>query len=156
MKIYLIFLKRIGLKIEGTPKFISNDTYFDGKDFSLITICDNVTISREVMLLTHDYSISTVGKTLKLEEVEALDKLYKKGNVLILRGIRIGSNSFIGARSSLLPGTEIGQNVIVGACSVVRGKVPDNSIVVGNPAKIVGSVSEWVDEKIRSGKLLID
>jgi len=156
MNIYLGYLKKIGIGLEGVPKFISNDCYFDGKDYSLITIGDNVTVSREVMFLTHDYSIATVEKNLSIKERKILDEMKKHGNILILKGIKVGNNSFIGARASLLPGTEIGQNVIIGAGSVVRGKVPDNSIVVGNPAKVIGFVSEWIDEKIRREKLTID
>lgn len=49
----------------------------------------------------------------------------------------IGSNSVIGVRSIILPGISIGNNVIVGAGSVVTKDVPDNSIVAGNPAKII-------------------
>ena len=61
--------------------------------------------------------------------------------------ISIGNISFIGARATLLPGTEIGDNCIIGACSVVKGKIPSNSIVIGNPAKIVATTSEWLDKK---------
>ena len=74
MREYTKYLKKIGLKINGQPKFISNDVYFDGTNYSLITIEDNVTISREVMLLTHDYSITTayasIGKKIKRGEGE--------------------------------------------------------------------------------------
>ncbi len=43
-----------------------------------------------------------------------------------------------------MPGTEIGDNVIVGAGSVVRGKIQSNVVVSGNPAKVVCSIEEWV------------
>jgi carbonic anhydrase/acetyltransferase-like protein (isoleucine patch superfamily) len=47
----------------------------------------------------------------------------------------------IGIDAILLPGTEIGKDCIVGARAVVRGTIPDNSLVVGNPAKVVGRAS---------------
>jgi serine acetyltransferase len=50
---------------------------------------------------------------------------------------RIGANCFIGGRSIILPGVEIGDNCVVGAGSVVTKSVPPNTLVAGNPAKIL-------------------
>lgn len=50
---------------------------------------------------------------------------------------RIGQNCFIGGRSLILPGVEIGDSCIVGAGSVVTRSVPPNCIVAGNPAKVI-------------------
>lgn len=50
---------------------------------------------------------------------------------------RVGKNCFIGGRSLILPGVEIGDNCVVGAGSVVTKSVPDRCIVAGNPAKIL-------------------
>ena len=49
----------------------------------------------------------------------------------------IGDNCFIGGGSFILPGVSIGNNVIVGMGSVITKDVPDNCIVVGNPARII-------------------
>lgn len=54
------------------------------------------------------------------------------------RPIRIGEGCFIGANSIILKGTTLGNNCVVGAGSVVHGDWPDNSILAGNPAKIIG------------------
>lgn len=51
--------------------------------------------------------------------------------------IEIGDDCFIGMNSIILKGTKLGNNVIVGAGSVVHGSFPDNCIIAGNPAKIV-------------------
>ena len=51
--------------------------------------------------------------------------------------IEIGDDCFIGMNSIILKGTKLGNNVIVGAGSVVHGTFPDNCIIAGNPAKIV-------------------
>ncbi|GAB4384121.1 acyltransferase [Albidovulum sp.] len=52
---------------------------------------------------------------------------------------RIGRNCFIGGRSMILPGVEIGDNCVVGAGSIVTRSVPPNSIVAGNPARVIRS-----------------
>ena len=44
---------------------------------------------------------------------------------------------FIGNNCTILPNSTIGDNCIVGAGSIVRGKFPDNSVIFGNPAKVV-------------------
>ena len=53
------------------------------------------------------------------------------------RPVRIGAGSWLGAGAIILPGADIGRNVVVAAGSVVRGKVPDRCVVAGVPAKIV-------------------
>ncbi len=50
---------------------------------------------------------------------------------------RIGRRCFIGARSIIMPGVEIGDECVIGAGSVVTKSVPANSLVAGNPAKII-------------------
>lgn len=141
MKFYIKYLKKIGMKIYGSPKFISPDTYFDGNNYSKLTIGDNVTISREVMFLTHDYSITTALASIGKKTERHQREMY------FSKAISIGNNCFIGARSSILPGTIIGNNVIVGACSVVKGNIPDNCIVVGNPCKVIANTKEWAISK---------
>jgi len=60
----------------------------------------------------------------------------KGGN--ICKKIEIGSETWIGSHSVILKGVTIGKNVTVGAGSIVTKDVPDNSIVIGVPAKVVG------------------
>jgi acetyltransferase-like isoleucine patch superfamily enzyme len=52
--------------------------------------------------------------------------------------IVIGSNVWIGARAVILAGAQVGANAIVGAATVITGRVPNGAIVAGLPAKIVG------------------
>lgn len=51
--------------------------------------------------------------------------------------VRIGSGSWLGAHAVVLPGADIGRNVVVAAGAVVRGHVPDHCVVAGVPARIV-------------------
>lgn len=143
MKLYIKYLKKQGMDIQGNPIYIGATTKFDGKDYSKIHIGDKTVISSDVRFLTHDYSISRA--------IEATGRILEK-EVYQLRDIHVGENCFIGTKSILLPGCRIGDNVIIGAGSVVRGKIPDNSIVMGNPTKIVGSTLEWAEKKILLGE----
>ncbi|GAA1258559.1 acyltransferase [Kitasatospora nipponensis] len=56
--------------------------------------------------------------------------------------VEIGSGSWIGTGAVILPGARLGRNVVVAAGSVVRGEVPDHSVVAGAPAKVVRSFTE--------------
>lgn len=141
MKYSIWYYRKLGINIEDKITYICPDVYFDSADYSAITIKTGVTISREVLFLTHDYSVHkamiNVGWSTPSGKVAHF-----------IKPIYIGEDSFIGARVSLLPGTEIGKNCIIGAGSVVKGKIPDNSIVIGNPAKIIADTREWAKQKI--------
>ena len=53
---------------------------------------------------------------------------------------------FIGANATILPGVCIGNNSVVGANSVVTKSVPENTVVAGNPASIVSTISEFKEK----------
>jgi acetyltransferase-like isoleucine patch superfamily enzyme len=57
------------------------------------------------------------------------------------RAVTIGAGSWIGHGAVILPGARIGRNVVIGANSVVTGEIPDYSVAVGAPAKVVKRVT---------------
>ena len=59
-----------------------------------------------------------------------------------LQGAHIESQAKIGANATVLPGVRIGARALVGAGSVVVRDVPPNKVVVGNPARVIGDISE--------------
>lgn len=88
-----------------------------------ITIGENSTLAYQVTILTSanpNYPYNT------------LKNIYPPLHAPVF----IGSNVWIGARSVILPGVKIGNNVVVAAGSVVTSDVPDNVLVAGVPAKI--------------------
>lgn len=54
--------------------------------------------------------------------------------------ISIGDDCWVGGGSFIMPGVKIGKNCVIGAGSVVTKDIPDGSIAVGNPAKVIKKV----------------
>ncbi len=93
----------------------------------LISIGNHVVVSAGTTFITHDGAVWIFRE--------------KYPNLTIFGRIIIGNNTFIGMNCTILAGTEIGSNCIIGAGSVVRGNIPDNSVVMGNPAKVIMKTS---------------
>jgi len=142
----------MGVKIGKKCKFYSLEFYSEPY---LIEIGDNVIVSGDVKFLTHDGSFY----------------LFKKRDAGCVYGkIKIGDNCFIGMNAIICPNTQIGNNCIIGAGTVVRGDIPDNSVVMGNPCKVIYKTTmikrlllssqgwvkhQWGDEELRK-KLILE
>lgn len=122
---------RIG---RGVNIYSPNHTYIDEAFPFMLSIGDNVNITLGVHILNHDYSWSV----LKAKYNTVLGGVGK---------VSIGNNVFIGVNSTILMNTEIGDNVIIGAGSVVHGRIPSNCVVAGNPAKIICSLEEYFTKR---------
>ena len=56
--------------------------------------------------------------------------------------ISVGDDVWIGAGVQVMPGVSIGSNVVIGGGSVVVKDIPDNSVAVGNPCRVIRSITE--------------
>lgn len=115
------------------PRKIPSEPY-------LVSIHDNVQITANVSLVTHDVICDVFNHS---KEFAKTDYKYYMGT------IEIFDNVFVGMNSTILPNVKIGPNAIVAAGSVVTGDVPAGTIVGGNPAKVIGSYYE-LEEKYRN------
>lgn len=131
MKGYNFILQLAGVHMNGMPRYISTQVRFD--DFNKIYLSERVVISEKVILLTHDYSLTT--GLIALGKQPDTDLAFKKE-------IHIGRNVFIGMGTVIMPGTIIHDNVVIGAGSVVRGTIDSDAIVIGNPAQVIGKLTE--------------
>ena len=131
---------RWGMTFVGRPNYLSARINFDGTDYGLIEIHEGVTISSFVRVLTHDWSLYTVAKSVGHFSDKPIGKI---------QGVSIGPYSFVGTGSIIMPGTRIGRGCLIGAGTVVRGAVPDYAIVVGSPGRIVGDTRSFVAGQMR-------
>lgn len=71
-----------------------------------------------------------------------LDSEERNAGYLISKPINIGENVWIGANTTIIGGVNIGSNVVIGAGSVVNRSIPDNVVAVGNPCKVLRSITD--------------
>ena len=93
----------------------------------LLSIGNNVTITG-VKILTHDASFK------------------KKTGYTRVGKVHIGNNVFIGAGCIILPNVTIGDNCIIGAGTIVVKDVPENSVAVGNPMRIISTYEQSLEK----------
>lgn len=126
------YFRRKGIKIGENCNVISN---IETSESYLIEIGSNTTISSEVLFITHDASVGKIfGKKV------ASDLVGK---------IKIGNNCFIGARSTILYGVTLADNVIVAAGSVVTKSFSEENIIIGgNPAKAISTWEKFSKDKM--------
>jgi len=117
-------LRKRGVKI-GENCRISNIKY--STEPYLVEIGDHVAIASRTEFITHDGGVWVFRH--EQTEIDLFGK------------IKIGNNTFIGVGCIIMPNTTIGNNCVIGAGSVVRGVIPDNSVVIGNPAKVIMKTS---------------
>lgn len=96
-------------------------------DVCPVTIGDNVMIAPNVSLYGAGHPIHP----------DARNSGYEYG-----APITIGNNVWIGGSVCVLPGVTIGDNVVIGAGSVVAKDIPDNVIAVGNPCRVIREITE--------------
>ena len=86
-----------------------------------ITIDDGAMIAANVQLISNNHD------------------LYER-QIITCKPVHIGKNAWIGAGATILPGVTVGDNAVVGAASVVTKDVAPDTIVAGNPAKLIKKI----------------
>ena len=132
---YIRYLRSKKILVGDNVKIWSpNHTFIDDTKPYLIKIGNNVKITQGVSILAHDYSRSVLRRQYGI---------FKGGTL----PVNIGDNVFIGYNTTILMGTTIGNNSIIGANSLVKGVFPDNSVIAGNPARVICTIDKlWEKE----------
>lgn len=131
------------IEVYGTNAFINigNDVSI-GHNFHIVSggqliIKDSVTISGNVFVNNMDFDYSEIGVSARRQPP-------------LIRDTVIGNYCFIGYGAVIQSGTILGDNVIVGANSTVKGVFPNNCVIAGSPARILFTFcldrKEWIRE----------
>jgi len=123
----------LGVHIGRNNNFGKNHNF--GSEPYLIKIGNNFNSASNINFITHDGSIRVLRN---------LYPEYAKSD--LIKPIIIGNNVFIGMNVNILPGTHIGDNVIIGAGSIVKGQIESNSIYAGVPAKFICSIENYFEK----------
>ena len=94
----------------------------------------DITIPSTVIYEKKEYSVTHIGS-------------FAFSGCQNLVSVTIGDNVFVGAGTIVLPGVSIGSNVVIGAGSVVSRDIPDKCVAVGNPARVVKSLDEYLNKE---------
>jgi acetyltransferase-like isoleucine patch superfamily enzyme len=106
----------------GNGTCIENDVHITVAE--KVTIGEKVLIAPRVVIVDSDHGFTQRDLPIMTQPLSTAP-------------VVIGDGSWIGAGAVILKGTNIGKNCVVGANAVVKGTVPDYSIVVGNPGKVI-------------------
>lgn len=117
---YLELLRRRGANIG--KRIFARHLSVEEKFSKLLTIEDEVVFAYGTRIILHDSALNNL-----------VSAPIKFGKVIIRR------TAYIGARCTILPGVEIGEGAIIGACSLVTKDIPPYSIAFGIPARVVDS-----------------
>ncbi|MBE6903281.1 MAG: acyltransferase [Ruminococcaceae bacterium] len=124
------YAQKVGVNIKGRL-YIYGRVEWSTEPW-IITVGDNVHITNGVKFITHD------GGTLLYR--------HKVPDLEITKPITVGNDVYFGNDVIVLPGVTIGNNVIIGAGAVVTKDIPDNSVAVGVPAKVIKSADEYFEK----------
>lgn len=133
---YIKILRQQGMVI-GEECDINKTALFGSEPY-LITMGNGVRVTGGACFITHDGGL-WVTRRLGLTD-ERADKFGK---------IVIGDNTNIGLNSIIMPGVTIGKNCIIGCGAVVTKNIPDNSVAVGVPARVIETIEEYAEKNAK-------
>lgn len=133
---YIAYLRKKGISIgEGTYIQAPKHTDIDDTRPSLVTIGKNCFINKFFEIHTHDW-VSHIFLHSGRELINSSGR------------VTIGNNVAFGRHVMVLKGVTIGDNCFIGAGSIVTKDIPSNSIAVGVPAKVVMSLEEYYQKRL--------
>lgn len=105
-------------------------------NYSQIHQSSHITCAKSIKIGNNVTIVSNVTITDIIHPYEDIDLPINQSKLKTFP-VSIGNQSYIYNNSVILPGTRIGEHCIIGANSIVKGEIPDYSVAVGNPAKVI-------------------
>lgn len=125
----MTYWRSIGVRI-GTGCKIEKDVSF-GTEPYLIRIGNDVRLTSNVQFITHDGGMWVIRNKYGIKDADKFGC------------IEIGNNVNIGWNTMIMPNVKIGNNCVIGAGAVVTKNIPDNSVAVGVPARVIETIDEY-------------
>ena len=136
---YFTYCAKVALESFGTKLRVNSKCHF-GRKTSVKNNCHfNGTVVNGVgrLLIGNHFHSGTEILIITSSHNYKSEKLLPYDHSEIIGDVIIGDCVWLGSRVILLPGTKLGDGVVVQAGSVVHGKIPDCAVIGGNPAKIL-------------------
>lgn len=115
-----------------------------GSEPYLVKIGNHVRINRNVEFVTHDGGVWVLRYL-----ASKSDRFAERTRKADLMGpIVVGDNVHIGTGAIIMPNVHIGNNCIIGCGAIVTKNIPDNSIAVGVPARVIESIDEYYNKHV--------
>ena len=132
----------VGCRFDVFPSSNSGATVKFGKDVQLndyvhIVGMNSIEIGDNVLMASHVFISDNSHGSYKGDENDSDPNIHPTERNYSMALIKIGNNVWIGEGVLIMPGITIGDGCVIGAHSVVTKDVPDYSIAVGSPAKVV-------------------
>lgn len=133
-KAYIEICKARGMKVGKDVIFIEAPAF--GSEPYLIEIGDRTKITAGCTFINHDGAMYVIRTMEKYKDARNFGR------------IKLGSNCFVGNNCTFLPGSQMGNNCILGAGSVLNSSMPDNTVYAGVPAKFICTIEEYGDKAL--------
>ena len=138
----LKYLRKAGARIGDRTKLNCSVAAF-GVEPYLVSLGENCLISSGVRFITHDGGVKVLSDLGYFGD-ERMD---------LIAPVKVGNNVYIGVDAFIMPGVTIGDNCVIGAKAIVTKDIPDNSVAVGIPARVIRTIDEYYRNAVDKGYL---
>ncbi len=143
------------LRIAENCLYKGGSVWFEDNNCQVV-IGQNTTIESAHLAVTEPDSKIVIGEdclfsgeiVLRTGDSHSIIDNETKKRINLAQNIEVSNHVWIGSRSTILKGVNIGHNSIIGTNSIVTRNIPSHSVAVGNPARVIKNNIDWVRERI--------